>query len=117
MYSKAIGKKAEQYVAQVLRKQGYVIRAYNYQKKCGEVDLIAAKDDVVAFIEVKFRNNPLFDVSTVITRSKQKKMIAVAKYYMAQESLDHHTVQFDVALVSQTAGEMHCEYIENAFQE
>lgn len=117
MNTKIAGKQAEQYVAHMLTEKGYTICANNYQKQFGEVDIIARKDDVISFVEVKLRRNPLFDVTTIITRSKQKKMIAVAKYFMAKHNLVELTVQFDVAFVSQVHDRFESEYIANAFQE
>ena len=117
MSTKVIGRQAEQYVAQQLQHKGYTICAYNYQKKFGEIDIIAQKDDRVLFVEVKYRRNPLFDMGTIITRSKQKKMIAVAKHFMAQQNLNEHIIQFDVAFVSQEHDRFASEYIANAFQE
>lgn len=117
MNTKIAGRRAEQYVAHVLEQQGYVVCAYNYQKQFGEIDLIVQKHDTVAFVEVKYRKNPLFDVGTIITRSKQKKMIAVAKYFMAHNNLTNHTIRFDVAFVSTEQNQFTSEYIANAFQE
>lgn len=117
MHNKAHGQHAEQFIAHTLEQEGYIICARNYQLRFGEVDIIARKGDTVAFVEVKFRNNPLFDMGTIITRSKQKKMIAVAKYFMAVHNLDNHTIQFDVAFVSKSDGILSTEYIANAFNE
>ena len=116
-YNKKSGHKAEEFIAQKLTAQGYTICARNYQRRFGEVDIIAQKDDTVAFVEVKFRNNPLFDVGTIITRTKQKKMIAIAKYFMATHELDNCAIQFDVAFVFKINGQLSTEYIANAFCE
>ena len=47
------GKEGELLVTQHLQKQGYKIIAQNYRKPFGEVDVIAQKDDTIAFVEVK----------------------------------------------------------------
>jgi len=123
---------AEDYVAQQLKLQGFSIAAQNYQKQYGEIDIIAQKKDLVLFVEVKCRKNPLFDVSSVITHSKKKKIIAVAKQYIAQHKLDEHTFRFDVAFVVDTSraaaaekkyfqqsnnnAGLSLEYLEDAFQ-
>lgn len=48
-----IGKKGEDLAALFLKKQGYEILDRNYWKKWGEIDIIAKKDGIIHFIEVK----------------------------------------------------------------
>lgn len=117
MDKKTIGREAELFVGRMLEEQGYTICAYNYQKRFGEIDIIARKEDALLFVEVKCRNNPLFDVHTIITRSKQKKIIAVAKYFMMINNCDDCSVQFDVAFVTSEGNHFTSEYIPNAFHE
>lgn len=117
MNTHSIGRAAEQFVGAALEKQGYTICAYNYQKSFGEIDIIAQNEESLLFVEVKCRTNPLFDVHTIITRSKQKKIIAVAKYFMTVNNLNNHTAQFDVAFVMCSDNVFTSEYIANAFQE
>ena len=55
-----IGKLGEDLAKRFLMKHNYSILGENYTKKYGEIDLIAKKDDVIHFIEVKaivFRPN------------------------------------------------------------
>lgn len=47
------GDLGEQMVCDFLRKQGYVIRETNFLRKCGEIDIIAERDGVIHFVEVK----------------------------------------------------------------
>src|SRR5258708_39531537 len=77
------GKEGELLVAQYLQKQGYTIITQNYRKRFGEVDVIAKKDDTVAFVEVKWRHDPLIDLAEVISPSKQKKITSIAKYFLS----------------------------------
>ncbi len=48
-----IGKIGEELAKRFLMKHGYSILEENYTKKYGEIDLIAKKDGVIHFIEVK----------------------------------------------------------------
>ena len=116
MSIKARGHSVQQKVAQLLAARGYKIRAQNYYKPYGEIDIIAQKDDTVSFIEVKYRKNPLFDMATIITPAKQKKMILVAKEYSARHNLNNHIIQFDVVLIAQYHDTTEIKHIENAFQ-
>ena len=48
-----IGMLGEQVAADFILKQGYMVYARNYRKPYGEIDIIAEKDKVLHFIEVK----------------------------------------------------------------
>ena len=48
-----IGDLGEQFAANYLVSRHFVIREKNYRKKWGELDIIAEKDGVVRFVEVK----------------------------------------------------------------
>jgi putative endonuclease len=109
---KSVGNHGEQLVSDKLEREGYAIQARNYTKRYGEVDIIASKEDVIAFVEVKNRFNPLFDMTELIPRSKQKKLAAVAKAFLAHYHTTEVTCRFDVALVTNS---QKITYIENAF--
>ena len=54
-----LGQKGEQLVAHYLEQQGFTICAVNYKHRCGEIDIIAEKDQgpdvsVRAFVWGKF---------------------------------------------------------------
>ena len=83
-----LGSYGENVIADLIQKQGFTILARNYRRFNGEIDLIAMQDNLLVFIEVKTRQKRYFDLSLVITPSKQRKIIAVAKNYMATHN--HH---------------------------
>jgi len=110
-----LGKSGENIVAQKLKKDGFAILNQNYRRRFGEIDIIATKDDLLIFVEVKMRKNPLFDLAYLIGPSKQKKIISVAKEYLAR--YDHYgkVCRFDVALIEGTPDNYNLRYYENAF--
>ncbi len=109
------GKEGELLVAQHLQKQGYKILTQNYRKRFGEVDVIAQKDDTLAFVEVKWRHNPLIDPAEVISPSKQKKITSIAKHFLSQHNEIEVVCRFDVALIEENNNSIELRYIENAF--
>lgn len=115
MYKKEFGNAGEELTAQYLQKNGYTILARNYTKKFGEIDIIAKKGDVLAFIEVKTRSAFYENLTGIITRSKQKKMIMVAKAYMGQHNVIDKVCRFDVAFIQTVNGIQEISYIPNAF--
>jgi putative endonuclease len=115
---KAIGADGEKMVAEHLKQAGFAIIALNYTKPYGEIDIIACKKDLLACIEVKTRHNALVDPATLVPPSKQRKIIMVAKDFIAQHYAFHEmTCRFDVALVEKKSNSYTISYIENAFFE
>lgn len=55
--AEATGRRAEYIAAVWLRIKGYAIAARNFRCHSGEIDVIAVKGDVLAFIEVKYRRD------------------------------------------------------------
>jgi len=119
MHHRIIGNQGEDKVVAYLIKDGYTILARNYQKFYGEIDIIAHKKSLVIFVEVKVRrtdtHHPLGN-SEIITRSKQKKIIMVAKEFLARLSWHEVTGRFDVAIIEGTDANQ-LTYIPNAFGE
>lgn len=118
----ALGCAGESIVVKFLEKQGYRIRARNYQARVksfciGEVDIVAEKDEILAFVEVKTRSMAYFPIATVVTPGKQKRIIKAAKMFLAKNGLTYEKVsRFDVATVLYDGtGKHEIEYIQNAF--
>lgn len=109
------GKEGELLVARYLQKQGYTIITHNYRKQFGEIDVIAQKDDTIAFVEVKWRHDPLIDPAEVIGYSKQKKITSIAKHFLSQHTEIEVVCRFDVALIEEYNNSIELRYIENAF--
>ncbi len=97
---KKLGNFGEDTIAAWLIQRSYTILERNYATRLGEIDLIAQKDDVIAFIEVKTRKNVYFHVATVVNKTKQRKMIKTALHYIMTHKLDEKIFRFDVATVT-----------------
>ncbi len=54
-----IGEACEHIACRYLTRKGYFILERNYTKKCGEIDIIARKGNVLHFIEVKSKTSSL----------------------------------------------------------
>lgn len=116
---KQLGSKGELLVAQKLQNEGYTLLAQNYTARSGEIDLIAIKDEVIAFVEVKLRTKQYFQLSQVIVPSKQRKIITTAKLFISRNlHLGPKSYRFDVALVEkEPTQDFAITYIPNAFTE
>jgi putative endonuclease len=109
----AIGKRWEDRVACYLIENGYSILERNYRFHSKEVDIIASKDDLVVFVEVKYRAGRTFGagVDSVTTKKKQN-ILSVAMQYMGKKRLYNRNVRFDVADIEDNK----LSYIEDAFR-
>jgi uncharacterized protein (TIGR00252 family) len=111
----ARGNRAESLVAHSLEKHGFKVLERNYKQPFGEIDVIAQKDELLVFVEVKMRQKSYFDLAELITPSKQHKIIATAETYLAQHNYHDKTCRFDVALVEMHENEPKITYLADAF--
>lgn len=116
MEKSLLGKSGEDFCEEYYRKRGYIIRERNYHSRYGEVDLIAEKDNLIVFVEVKTRNeNTVEAPSASVTKSKQKKLMLTAMKYMENEPVSVFS-RFDVFEVWQKEGRIYkFNLIESAF--
>jgi putative endonuclease len=115
---KELGREGENAVAKFLEKKGYRIISKNYNTRLGEVDLIAEKDEFLAFVEVKTRTFAYFDISSCVTYTKQRRIIKAAKLFISRNGIDDKVCRFDVAAVLKGKdGGYYVDYIEDAFRE
>jgi len=113
--TKILGNTGESIVAEFLKKKGFKLLAQNYCARCGEVDLIAQKDEYVVFVEVKTRKTNYFPTSTVVTYSKQRKIVNTAQWFVLKHQIRDKVLRFDIATVIYADSGYEIEYIENAF--
>lgn len=76
------GKLAEDFASKFLTQNGYKIVDRNFRSKFGEIDIIALKDDYLAFFEVKARWSNKFGLpEEAVTPSKLWKIGRTGEYY------------------------------------
>jgi len=82
-----LGRLAEALVSKDLTQKGYTILAHNYRKPWGEIDVIAKKDDIIIFIEVKASRQLLsgFEPELRADRKKIKRVIRTAQTYLLEK--------------------------------
>lgn len=110
------GKQAENLVCEYLIAKGFTIRERNWRPKTSksEIDIIAQKDDILAFVEVKARTDRDVDPTEAITPEKIKNVVRGANAYL--NMMDHDLFyRFDVAAVNGDADDYVLDYLEDAF--
>ena len=94
------GNLGERAAARLLRRKGYRILERGYVALGSEIDIIARKKGVTAFVEVKTRNIKSIGLkeprpASSVDGEKQRKIIKVAGYYKASHPSDTR-YRFDV---------------------
>ena len=114
--TKAIGDRGERLVAEYLRERGYALIASQFRCRFGEIDIIAKKEGVLCFVEVKLRSDLRFGLPRdFVTPAKQRRLRTAAAWYMTRNDPESRA-RFDVAEVYDDETPPRIEYIENAFE-
>ena len=111
MHRKRLGDRGEKLAAKYLIRNGYEIVEKNYRSPYGEVDIIAKRGDILAFIEVKTRLTDTYgSPSEAVGSDHKRRYVRAAKSYISAHGCDA-VVRFDVIEIYR--GEIN--HIENAF--
>ena len=113
------GAAGELLAARFLRDKGYDILSSNFRCRFGEIDIIAADDTYLVFVEVKTRApNALYSAREAVDVHKQKRILRAAKLFWQQTQIDLQP-RFDVVEVMLPQDDLlHCleiDHIQNAF--
>lgn len=115
--TKVLGNAGEDCAANYLERRGYRIIARNYRIRSAEIDIIAERDNVVAFVEVKTRSDVRHGLPVeAVNFRKQKKIIEAANVFLQQEEFCECACRFDVVEVYSNGSNFAVNHIENAFE-
>lgn len=100
----------------MLVENGFTIRARNFRySRLGEIDIIASKEDLVVFMEVRARSSGDFGGAALsITSRKKRRIITTARFWVQQhyhELPRDMSMRFDVMAVSPEGS----SWIQDAF--
>ncbi len=77
------GKKGEEIAAELLKNKGYEIVERNWRNKFGEIDIIAKKDEILVFVEVKTKIGEVFGLpEEMVGAGKLQKVRNMATVYL-----------------------------------
>ena len=94
------GRGAEALAALLLTIKGYRIVARRVRTPAGEIDLIARRRGVVAFVEVKARGT-MAEAAQSISRRQRARIVRAAAHFLAgRPDLAAGTARFDAVLVA-----------------
>lgn len=113
------GRYGEETAVRYLQDRGFLIRERNLRLLRHEMDIIAEKEELLVFIEVKTRSNEVYGKGFEhVTVAKQKRLIRFAQLYLLQNRLEKQ-VRFDVIsiMINRENGKAtRIDHFPNAFQ-
>lgn len=110
------GIKGEEIAENFLQKKGYQIlyRNWRYEKK--EVDIIAEKDNLLIFIEVKTRSGTAFGFPEDAVTEKKQELLKLAAEEFLYRNTEYEQVRFDIiSIIYKENTVKEIEHFEDAF--
>ncbi|OQY08195.1 MAG: YraN family protein [Fusobacteriia bacterium 4572_132] len=96
-----IGTKWELIAEEEIIKKNYEILKKNYYSPYGEIDIIAKKEKMIIFVEVKYRKNKKYGYGEeAVTKTKQKRMYYTAMDYIMKKKLKNINFRFDIIAIN-----------------
>jgi len=110
------GDVGEDVAASYLRQKGFEIIARNWRIAGGELDIVARKDNIIAFVEVKTAYNLRYgNPLEWVNKAKQRQIGKMASMWIEKMQPQGCFFRFDViALIKQDSGFSVC-HVEDAF--
>jgi len=112
MERRELGAWGEERAAKYLRSKGYTILERNFRCRAGEIDIIALRGGVIAFVEVKLRRDSEF-------AEAREFVILTAEYWLVSHRTELQP-RFDVIEIYAPYGERtlfpKINHLEDAFQ-
>lgn len=116
-----VGMRGEQEAVRYLKRKGYTILERNFRTRSGEIDIIAFRDGVLVFAEVRSRTEPYdpHPLETINDR-KRRRIAAAARIYCRRHRMEQQDVtpRFDVIGVIFPRGDTDpvVQHVEDAFR-
>ena len=120
MTAEEIGHLGEDRAQKYLLRNNYKIADTNFTTSVGEIDIVATKNNIVAFVEVKTRVfGSIVRPVEAVGLSKRNKIIRTAQIYITKKCVELQP-RFDICEVTyypETQLFRVTNYIKNAFQQ
>jgi len=97
MNRRAYGNEGEQAACDLLIRRGWQILDRNVRRGRGEIDIIARRRGVIAFVEVKRRSSADFGTpAEAVNHDKQRRILSAASIYLQENGLSDSNIRFDI---------------------
>lgn len=116
-FRQTLGKLGEDLACRELARRGYAILARRFRTRFGEIDIIAEREGLVVFVEVKARKTARFgEAAEAIPFWKRRRIAAMAIDYLAWTGRLDAPCRFDVVAIDGIdTDRMTVRVIEEAF--
>jgi len=101
------GLSAESLCRLSLRLRFYNVVASRYRSPLGEIDIVAARGDTLALIEVKARPSQREAAEAIHHRQRERLQRAANDFLAKHPHFNRHNVRFDVMLVAPRSWPVH----------
>lgn len=113
--NKLKGDKGEELAAIYLIEHGYVILEKNWKWERFELDIVAVKDNIILFVEVKTRySNTYGEPWEAVSKGKRKRICAAADAFIQQFGITEEP-RFDIISILKIGSGVSVQHIEQAF--
>ncbi len=104
-----LGVFGEEFACRCLRQDGYEILARNFRSSHSEIDIIARKDYVIAFVEVKMRcQTALAPPMAAVSTAQRRRIVLAAVSYLKEKGIyntGEYQPRFDIfEVVTESSG-------------
>lgn len=111
-----LGRRGEDLAADFLVRRGWRVVARNVRTREGEIDIVAARDGVVAFVEVKTRRTLSYGTpAEAVGHRKRLRIRGLAARFLAASEARAREIRFDVVEVTCRRDGTRINHIEAAF--
>ncbi len=110
-----LGQTGENLAVRYLEDQDYIILERNCRQRHWEMDIVAIKGNVIAFVEVKTRTSESYgQAEAAVDMKKQRRMMAMADRYVCQHNRAEYP-RMDIIAVVKEGTEYVIRHTPNAF--
>jgi putative endonuclease len=93
------GGRAEQFAALWLWMRGFDIIGRRYRRHVGEIDIIARRGRLLAFVEVKYRRDPTL-LHGVFRHGQRRRIVRAAHWFLKERpQYRNHDCRFDLITI------------------
>lgn len=110
-----IGNRGELQAVNFLFANGYQVLERNYRFGRSEIDIIAKKDNILIFVEVKARKNTDYGhPETFVSEAQKERIFRAAEEYINQKAW-RGPVRFDIIAIIWDSNPQLIDHFEDAF--
>jgi putative endonuclease len=110
-----LGRGGEDAAASLFLAQGFAVER-NYRSRAGEIDIVARRDGLIVFCEVKTRRTDTWGVpAEAVSSIKRARLRRLAAEWLAEHRPGRVDIRFDVVSVIVRDGRQEVAHLKSAF--